>query len=395
VLATLEPVVSPAAAVRAPAPPDEPDDATLFTGELAASERRFRSVFDSGFQFVMLLDAKGTLIDLNRSARRAFATPDSAIGHAKAWDCLWWSQDQAAGQRLRNAIELAGTKSPVYYDDEFPSNDGVAASPIFLEIGVSRMADAGGLADQFVIEARDMTRRRRAEQAIQEVDTLTTMGRIAAKVAHDINNPLAGIQYAFLLIKDAIPASHPQHEYVAAIEREIGRIAAVTRQLYETYRPEPDAGPDTSLASVVGDGVAFLQQVNRASGVRVEADLSQTPSVVRVSSAVLRQVVYNLVQNAMDASPDGATVHVTARMHGEHLEIRVADAGPGVPAELRERIFEPSFTTRDTAGQGSAMGLGLSLVRRSVLAAGGNIRVEPGTSGGAVFIVTLPPQSGA
>jgi len=379
------------AALAATAPVGDRGDAKRLANDLAASERRFRSVFDSGFQFMLLLDTEGCVLEVNRAAQRVFTTVSAMVGRAKAWDCMWWGTDAAASARLRSAIEHAGSRSPVFYEDEFPSVGDAPGPPVVLEISVSLMADAGGLGDQFVVEARDVSIRRRADLATQEIDTLTMMGRIAAKVAHEINNPLAGIQYAFLLIKDAVPASHPHHEYVGAIEREIARIAAVTRELYETYRPEPELSSVTALGNVIGDGVAFLQQANRNSGVRVEADLSQAPALVRASGAVLRQVVYNLVQNAMDASPEGATVRVSAQLLDDQLEIRVADSGPGVPVELRERIFEPFFSTKNKRGGASGMGLGLSLVRRSVVSAGGRIRVDSGPTGGAVFIVTLPP----
>src|SRR5262249_30857867 len=136
--------------------------------------------------------------------------------------------------------------------------------------------------------ARATERARVADAAVRELESLAVMGRVAARVAHEINNPLAGIQYSFLLIKDAIPEDHPHFLYVGAIEREIQRIATVTRQLYETYRPEPEASAKTALATTIGDAVAFMRQVNRAAGVVIETDLSKAPAVVPVSSAILR-----------------------------------------------------------------------------------------------------------
>jgi signal transduction histidine kinase len=179
---------------------------------------------------------------------------------------------------------------------------------------------------------------------------------------------------------------------VAAIEREIARIAAVTRQLYETYQAEPEVAAMTSLANVVGDAVLFTQQVNPNSGVRVVSDLSRAPMLVGISGAVLRQVMYNLVQNAMESAPEGSTVSITAELR-DQLEIRVIDSGPGVATEIRERIFEPFFSTKDKRQGASGMGLGLFLVRRSVRAAGGDVRAEPNPAGGAIFVVTLPIQS--
>jgi signal transduction histidine kinase len=233
-------------------------------------------------------------------------------------------------------------------------------------------------------------RARRSDAAMKELEALAAMGSVAARVAHEINNPLAGIQYSFLLIKNAIPEDHPHFSYVGAIEREIARIAAVTRQLYETYRPERETGAHASLPTVIGDAVAFMQQVNRAAHVEIVTDLSGAPAVVPLSAAILRQVVYNLVQNAMDASPPGGTVVVAAATVGNSLEMRVSDDGPGIAPELRERIFEPFFSTKDTHMRTSGMGLGLALVRRSVDSAGGRIAIERAPSGGALFIVTLP-----
>src|SRR6185436_11923431 len=204
-----------------------------------------------------------------------------------------------------------------------------------------------------------------AEDAMREMDTLSTMGRVAARVAHEINNPLAGIESAFLLIKDAVPPTHPHYAYVGAIEREIGRIATVTRQLYDTYRPASEGTSEASVPLVISDAVRMLEQVNRKSQVRIEVDTSGAPGVLPVPSALLRQAVYNLVQNAVEASPPGETVTVRAWSDGKVFWLAIRDRGQGVPPEMREKVFEPFVSTKrdlKTAG----MGLGLSLVRRSV-----------------------------
>jgi PAS domain S-box-containing protein len=191
----------------------------------------------------------------------------------------------------------------------------------------------------------DVTKSRRAEQELREVEALSGMGRVAARVAHEINNPLAGIRSAFTLVKDAVPHDHPHRHYVGAIEREVERIAGVTRQLYEVYRPEAEPG-QASLATITSDAVALLEQVNRAANVEIDVNLESVPSVVPVSGGLLRQIVYNLVQNAVDASPVGGTVEIAGRVEHRTLIVSVLDQGPGVPADLRQRIFEPFFTTR-------------------------------------------------
>ena len=351
------------------------------------SDRRFRAAFESGFQQKFLLDADGTVREVNRGALDEERVAADAVIGQRLWETLGWAGEPEAARRLKYAIASAAGGTSQHFEQEMES---MHRGRVIVELAMKPVHYASDRPPQLLLEVRDITARRRAEAALQEVDTLTAMGRIAARVAHEINNPLAGIQYSFLLIKDAVPETHPHFSYVGAIEREIERIAAVTRQLYETYRPEQEHSVDASLGTIIGDAVAFLQQVNRTSQVRVETDLGDTPGVVRVSGAVLRQIVYNLVQNAMDASPANGVVRVSATVHDELLELRVADAGPGVPAELRDRIFLPFFSTKDARSRTSGMGLGLSLVQRSVHSAGGRVRVEDGPSGGAVFVVELP-----
>lgn len=263
-----------------------------------------------------------------------------------------------------------------------------------LEVAIKPFIDRSGQTNQLLLEARDITVRRRAEAALQEVDTLTTMGRVAARVAHEINNPLAGIQNSFLLIKGAVPPTHPHFAYVGAIEREIDRIAAVTRQLYETYRPEQDSSAGTSVRSLVTDAVTFLAQVNRHTHVRIETDFSNVPSVIKLPSAMLRQIFINLAQNAFEASPPGELVSIRAELTQGTFSLSVRDRGNGVPPELRDRIFDPFFSTKDRGVRTGGMGLGLALVRRTVSAAGGTITIADAPDSGTIFTVTLPVPSG-
>ena len=351
------------------------------------SERRFRAIFDSGFQCILLLASDGVVLEANRaSIELAGVNADLVLGRP-VWETLWWASNVASAARMHDEVSRASSGELVHYDEEISERGGAT---MILEVGLKRVSPKEGRASQLLLEARDVTARRRVDAALQELETLAAMGRIAARVAHEINNPLAGIQYSFLLVKDAIPADHPHFRYVGAIEREIARIAAVTRQLYETYRPEKEISTTASLSTIIGDAVSFLEQVNRASEVRVETDLSRAPNIVPVSPAVLRQIVYNLVQNAMEASPPNEVVRISAEVTGNQLEIRVADHGPGVAPETRQRIFEPFFSTKDMRMRTSGMGLGLALVQRTVKAAGGSIRIEDAPSGGALFVVTIP-----
>ena len=351
---------------------------------LVESEQRFRAIFDSAFQFEVLLDREGRCLEANRTFLEAVGLSRDAV-HGRPLAELWWPDDATRQQRLGDAVARARDAATVQYEEEV----AVGERRLTVDFSVKPVYDAEGRVVQLLAEGRDVTERRRAQDALREMDTLSTMGRLAARVAHEINNPLAGVQNSFLLIKDAIPSTHPYFAYVGAIEREIARMASITRQLYETYRPESDGVADASVTTVVADAVAMLQQVNRQSKATVEVDTSGAPGVVRVPAGLLRQAVYNLVQNAIEASPTGGVVHVKAWQENGTFSLTVTDEGPGVPPESRARIFDPFFSTKNRLSTGG-MGLGLALVHRSVTGMGGTVNVEDGPAGGACFVVRLP-----
>jgi PAS domain S-box-containing protein len=353
---------------------------------VADSERRFRAVFDGGFQFQSLLDLDCRLLEANRRSLEFVGVDHQAVRGAFLWDTPWWREDTACQDRLRQACAEAAQGRAVRYQEQIR---GRGDNRAIVDLSLTPIVDAEGRVLQLLAEGRDITELKRAEDAMREMDTLSTMGRLAARIAHEINNPLAGIQNSFLLIKDAVPVTHPYHAYVGAIEREIARIAGVTRQLYETYRPEGDATAESSVVLVISDAVRMLEQVNRASQVTISVNTAGAPTVLPIPSALLRQAVYNLVQNAVEASPPGETVTVRAWMEDGAFWLSVRDRGPGVPSDLRERIFEPFVSTKGelaTAG----MGLGLSLVRKSVQALGGRIEIHDPEGGGAEFRIRLP-----
>ena len=352
---------------------------------VAASEHRLRAMFDSAFQFQTLLDVDCHCLEANRAALEFVGATMDSIRGRKLWDTPWWAGSAAEQDRVRKACADAAAGQTVRYEAEWSVTGGRA----LVDFSIKPILDGEGRVVQLLAEGRDVTDRRRAEGAMRELETLSTMGRLAARVAHEVNNPLAGIQNSFLLIKDAVPTTHPYYSYVGAIEREIGRISAVTRQLYETYRPDPEAAPEASVPTLLADAVSLLRQVNRAVNVTIEIETDGVPATLPIPGALARQAIYNLVQNAIDASPPGGVVRVTAGVDGRTFTLSVRDQGPGVPEHLREQIFAPFFTTK-TGARTSGMGLGLALVRRAVDALGGRIEIRDVPEGGTEFYIEVP-----
>lgn len=351
------------------------------------SERRFRAMFDTANQVQLLLDYDGGILEANRAAGELAATTADALQGVRFWQAPWWADDALTSERVQDRFVKARAGDTNRFEVELERPGERLAS---IDFSLKPIFDHENRVVQVLVEGRDLTMRKRAEESLREIGALTTMGQLAARVAHEINNPLAGIQNAFLLIRGAIPGDHPHYRFVGAIEREIARIAAVTRQLYETYRPDQSMIAQSSVILAVTDAVSFLEQVNRVRQVKIVTDLSRAPSLVPVPDALLRQTMYNLVQNAFDASPPNGTITVTAIVEQDECVLRVTDEGPGVPDALRQRIFDPFFSTKDRTVKTSGMGIGLSLVRQSVQAVGGSIVVHDRLQGGTEFEVRLP-----
>ncbi len=356
--------------------------------EREKTERRFRAIFESAYHLQGVLDLEGHVLEANPSARALLAGGRSMddLRGVRLWDAPWW-RSREVRDRIRWAADQAREGRTITDEVEVES---VPGDVHILQLSLKPILDGDGRVSQLLVEGRDITADRRAEAQVREVQALSSMGRLAARVAHEINNPLAGIQNSFLLLRDAIPAEHPYYPYVGALEREIGRIAAVTRQLYETYRPDSNGAGQTGVRTVIGDAAAFLEQVNRSSQVRVRVEFEGVPSYVAIPEAVLRQSIYNLVQNAVEVSPPGSTVNVKAALEDSNFVLRVADQGPGVRLEDRNRISKLFSGDPDAAQADPALGIGLFLVDRSVRALGGNVEVVDRPGGGTEFVVRFP-----
>ncbi len=230
---------------------------------------------------------------------------------------------------------------------------------------------------------------RQSEKRLEEAEKLAATGRTAARIAHEINNPLAGIKNAFLLIKDAVPKDHPDYQFVGRIEREIDRIARIVRQMFKLYSPEETPVSEISIGEVICDVVFMLQPSCRERGVAIDVDVPDLEPAIKLPEGTVRQVLYNLVTNAIEASPRGSRVKITALMAENTLRIIVADHGCGIPVGVQDRVFEPFFTTKGSAASGG-IGLGLPISRGVIESLGGALDFESTAGKGTVFRVVLP-----
>lgn len=228
-----------------------------------------------------------------------------------------------------------------------------------------------------------------SERRRAEAEQLAVAGQVAAQLVHEINNPLAGIKNALQLVQRAIPPEHPRFRYLEMVDREIQRIVAIVRQTYNLYRAQPSAACHFSLAACLEELLLLCEPAIRTRQLRVHVEITPPDARVYLPEGYVRQILYNLLTNAIQASPPEGAIKITLALTEEILRLAVHDQGGGVPKELRSRIFEPFFRAR-TPGQSDGLGLGLAICKRLAETLGGSIDVHSELGKGSVFHAVLP-----
>ncbi|MFO0608685.1 MAG: ATP-binding protein [Polyangiales bacterium] len=234
--------------------------------------------------------------------------------------------------------------------------------------------------------AEQVTERLRLTRELEESRRLAALGAFAAAIAHDIRTPLTSVQMNVQILRGRAALSEDDREYLDIAVEEIERLNRSVGAILEYARPVAPALEPDDLGEVAADVLRALGPVHAARGVKLSLVRSGDPAAAPVpfDEALMRKVLVNLVDNAVAASPSGATVTVTTAADDAGATLEVCDRGRGIDPSAIDRIFEPFFTTRP-----DGTGLGLAIVQKVVRAHQGDVRVESGASG-TRFRVTLP-----
>ncbi|MEO7967128.1 MAG: GAF domain-containing protein, partial [Gemmatimonadaceae bacterium] len=244
-----------------------------------------------------------------------------------------------------------------------------------------------------VVNVRNLTDERRIEEQLRQSEKLAALGELVAGVAHELNNPLAGISaFAQLLLEEDL--AEEQRESVRLIKRESDRAVGVIRDLLIFSRKAGPSRAPVELNEIIELTLRLRSYSLRSAGVDVIIDLDPALPSVRGDDQRLQQVFLNLIVNAEYALQRVATKRLEVRSANADggLLVTISDSGVGMTEETRQRIFEPFFTTKP-AGQGT--GLGLSVSYGIIQAHGGSIGVESELGGGTVFRIFLPTTGAA
>lgn len=207
-----------------------------------------------------------------------------------------------------------------------------------------------------------------------------------AGIAHEVRNPLGGIELFGGILQEDLPPEDPRRAHVDRILRELDVLATVVNDFLEYARQRPPELSRVSAADLLSRAREMAAPAPQAeSGPPVTIDVEAASGRLRVDADRIARALINLIRNAVQATPPGGRVRCAARFEGPDCVFVVEDSGPGIPEDERRQIFEPFFTTKQ-----KGTGLGLALVQKTIMDHGGRIEVDASDLGGARFIVRVP-----
>jgi signal transduction histidine kinase len=247
--------------------------------------------------------------------------------------------------------------------------------------------NASGEAIRFSGINIDITERKQAEAALRRAEKLAAAGRMAAVVAHEINNPLAAVVNVLYLLGQQ-PLDPNAKQYLATANSELERVVHITRQTLAFYR-QTERAAVFDVANLASDVAEFFQPLALRHQVQLEREIAGA-HILHGFSGEIRQVLSNLVTNALEAGATRARIHVHPardwRTDTARIRIAVTDDGKGISAQHLEKVFEPFFTTKGEKGTG----LGLWVTRGIIAKHDGKIRVRSRANGGTCVSIWLP-----
>jgi PAS domain S-box-containing protein len=351
---------------------------------LIEARLQLAAIVDSSDDAIISKDLTGVITSWNTSATRLFGyQPHEVIGKS----VLILIPEELHSEEPEILRKVTSGQRIEHYETRRRRKNGELLN---ISLTISPIRDATGRIVGISKIARDITERKLTEAALFESERMAAIGRLAGSIAHEVNNPLEAILNLTYLLSSHPTLDEEARGYAQLLLNEVVRLGEITRRTLSFYRETSDP-VEIDMTSLI-DGVLKLHQpLMEQHSIRLNTKFSR-PAYVRGRAGELRQVFTNLIGNAIDALPQGGTIYVsvTCSSNERGACITIADNGPGIPAGLREKIFQPFFSTKNSKGTGLGLWISQGIVRKY----GGNLRLrtwaDPATKTGSVFRVCIP-----
>jgi two-component system, LuxR family, sensor kinase FixL len=346
---------------------------------LRSSEERWRTIVESAVDGIVVIDARGCIEAFNHAAQRLFGYGEDEL-RGQNVNILMPSPYREEHDGYLARYGATGHAKIIGIGREVTGRrkDGTTF-PLHLSVG--EMHQGGDR--KFTGILHDLSTRVRMEEQLREQTALARLGEMAAVLAHEVKNPLAGVRGAVQVIGSRLPPGSKDARVAQEIVARIDGLNNLMQDLLLFARPPQPNPTSVDLARLVTTTADLLGSDPSMAGVRVDVEGSAPP--VTADPELLKIVFLNLLVNGAHAMQGKGSIHVSVRPGKEACYVTVRDSGPGIPADVRERIFTPFFTTKS---RGS--GLGLATAKRLVEAHAGTISVECPSGGGTSVTIELP-----
>lgn len=346
------------------------------------SRSRLAAIVDSADDAIISKDLNGVITSWNNAARRLFGyEADEMIGQSilRLFPENLRYEEEEILRKLR-----AGQKIE-HYETTRISKSGELRE---VSITISPIRNNSGEVIGASKIARDISDRLKIESLVIQAEKIATTGRMAAAIAHEINNPLGSVLNLVFLARQEGVSKQEIEEYLKTAETELERVSHIARRTLGYYR-ETASPTEVHLKSLMEGVISLYRNRTLSHHIVIEANFNDLKKIV-VRPGEITQVFANLVSNAIDAMPHGGTLSVstkrTIRTDRDGLQVVLSDTGHGIPREHLDKVFEPFFTSKGNLGTG----IGLWVARQLVEKHGGQISIssntEPGKSGTTVAI---------
>jgi len=361
------------------------------TGNLKAYSEKLRRTYDfqknlirGSIDGIIATDNAGNIVIFNEGAEKIIGYASEEVIRKMALVDLY---PAGRAKKIEEALyghSYGGPGKLVDYETTILNKDGKEI-PVWLSASIIyEDEEAIGAVGFF----RDLSERKKLEKKVLESERLATIGQGVSYISHEIKNPLMLIGGFAQQVLRKISQNGKNKEKLEIIIKEVARLEEFLSEVTDITKPSQPKKMMTSINSVVEEVSAFLNEELRVRHIVFQTTLDPQIPEISVDPKQMRQVLINVVKNAMEAMPEGGDLSVTTQLQGDNIELRIMDTGKGITLEDLKTIFDPFFTTKI-----KGTGLGLAISRKIVEDHEGRVSVESTSGDGTVCSITLPVRS--
>ncbi len=325
---------------------------------------------------VVALNPDGKILVFNKAAEKMF--------HVKSSETLGKECSQIFSSvcpLLKNALESGQSA----FDPAMKIHAG--GKDLIVSTNITALKNELGNVDMIFAVIRDITEQRKLQENLQRKDQITAMGHLASGVAHEIRNPLNAISMIAQRFQHEFEPKNDADEYqnlARTIVSESYRINNIVQQFLQFSRPARLIKKETDISKIVADVATLIRPQAIEKGIIVESECSPVQKI-HVDADKLEQAILNIAKNSLDACSSGDKITLTCMLENKVIKIIASDNGPGIPQDVRDKIFNMYFTTKQ-----KGTGIGLSIVQQIISLHDGTIEVTSHEGKGTTFIIQLP-----